>query len=168
VAAGPERRAGRSKARELVMRVLYESDLIGDDPQAILELSFGRFHFTEAGRRHAEALVQAYRRHRRAVDRAIRETLQNWDLSRVGTVERAILRLGATEILYLPDTPAPVVLDEAIRLAHRYLDERGAGFVNGVLDPIARRVRGAEMASGEPAESAGSGSPPTHPDPDGP
>ena len=143
-----ERRAGRAKARELVMRVLYESDLTGDDPQAVLELAFGRFRFTEAGRRHAEALMTAYRRHRRRIDRVLGENLRNWDLARVGAIERALLRLAATEILYLPETPAPVVLNEAVRLAHRYLDDQGAGFVNGVLDPVARRTRTGGKAAG--------------------
>jgi N utilization substance protein B len=147
VPVGLERRAGRSKARELVMRVLYESEATGDDPQVILELAFGRFRFTESGRRHAEALVVAYRRHRRRIDGVLSGTLRNWDLARIGALERALLRLAATEILYLPETPAPVVLDEAVRLAHRYLDERGAGFVNGVLDPVARQTRAGEMAA---------------------
>ena len=145
---GPERRAGRAKARELVMRVLYEAEVTGDDPTAVLELAFGRFRFTEAGRLHAEALVAAYRRHRRRIDRALQETLRHWDLARLGAIERALLRAAACEILYLPEIPAPVALSEAVRLAHRYLDERGAGFVNGVLDPIARRERAAELSAG--------------------
>ena len=148
MALAPERRAGRAKARELVMRVLYESDLTGDDPQAVLELAFGRFRFTEAGRQHAAALMAAYRRHRRRIDRVLGEKLRNWDLARVGAIERALLRLGATEILYLPETPAPVVLNEVVRLAHRYLDDQGAGFVNGVLDPVARDARGEASADG--------------------
>jgi N utilization substance protein B len=148
VPVGPERRAGRTKARELAMRVLYEAEITGDDPGAVLELAFGRFRFSEEGRSHAEALIAAYRRHRRRIDRVLQETLSRWDLTRLGAIERALLRAAAAEILYLPETPAPVVLNEAVRLAHRYLDERGAGFVNGVLDPIARRERPAEMTSG--------------------
>jgi transcription antitermination protein NusB len=148
VPVGRERRAGRAKARELAMRVLYESELTGDDPGAVLELAFGRFRFSEEGRSHAEALIAAYRRHRRRIDRILQETLNRWDLARLGAIERALLRAAAAEILYLPETPAPVALNEAVRLAHRYLDERAAGFVNGVLDPIARRERAAEMTSG--------------------
>lgn len=143
-----ERRAGRAKGRELVMRVLYEADLTGDDPQAVLELAFGRFRFTEAGRQHAEALMAAYRRHRRRIDRVLGEKLRNWDLARVGAIERALLRLGASELLYLPETPVPVVLNEVVRLAHRYLDDQGAGFVNGVLDPVAREARAGEKRTG--------------------
>jgi N utilization substance protein B len=139
------------------MRVLYEAEITGDDPGAILELAFGRFRFDEAGRGHAETLIAAYRRHRRGVDRALGEALQHWDLDRVGAIERAILRLGASEILHLPETPAPVVVDEAVRLARRYLDDRGAGFVNGVLDAVARRSRAPEMRAPAGAKREGRG-----------
>jgi len=145
VSGSRERRAGRPKARDLVMRVLYEADVTGDDPQGILELSFGRFRFTEDGRCYAESLVAGYLRDRDRVDRTVQEHLENWDLARLGILERAILRLATTEILHLEETPARVILDEALRLAHRYCDDGSAAFVNGVLDPIARNARGAEL-----------------------
>ncbi len=144
--ASVERRGGRPKARDLVVRVLYEADITGDDPDTILELALGRFHLTESGRRLAVALVAAFCGHRRRIDNRISARLENWVLARVGAVERAILRMATAEVLYEPETPAQVILDEALRLAHRYSDPDGVRFVNGVLDPVARETRPRECA----------------------
>jgi N utilization substance protein B len=149
VSANVERRGGRPKARDLVMRVLYEADVTGDDPLDILQLGFGRFRFTEDGRDYAEELVERCGRHRRKIDNAIVACLQNWDLARLGAIERAILRLAAAELLFMRTTPAQVILDEALRLAHRYGEDRTSAFVNGVLDPVARRERKAELSARE-------------------
>ncbi|MBD3237168.1 MAG: transcription antitermination factor NusB [Candidatus Eisenbacteria bacterium] len=146
------RRAGRPKARDVVMRILYESSISGDDPLEILELVFGRFRFTEDGRAYAARLIEAFRAHRDQIDAVIAARLEHWDLRRLGAIERAILRLAATELLHLPDTPARVVLDEALRLAHRYGSERSASFVNGVCDPIARDTRARELEARTPHE----------------
>jgi N utilization substance protein B len=140
-----QRRGGRPKARDLAMRVLYEADVTGDDPREILELGFGRFRFTEEGRRYATALVELYGEHGARVDGAIDANLEHWDLARLGAVERAILRMATVEIIFLAGTPARVILEEALRLTHRYCDEASAAFVNGVLDPIARRQRREEL-----------------------
>lgn len=144
-----ERRGGRPKARDLAMRVLYEADVTGDDAVELLEHSFGRFRFTQDGREHAAALVAHCARHHRKIDNAIRGHLENWDLERLGRIERAILRLATAELLFVRATPAQVVLDEALRLAHRYGDEGAAPFINGVLDPIAHQARRAELKSQE-------------------
>ena len=131
------------------MRVLYEAEITADAPLEILGLAFGRFHFTEEGRRYAESLVDACARHHVRIDREIEATLENWDLARLPAVERSILRLAAAELLYFRETPVEVILDEALRLAHRYGEPRGAGFVNGVLDALGRRTRKREMHSRE-------------------
>jgi transcription antitermination protein NusB len=152
MSAPESRRGGRPKARDLVMRVLYEADLTGDDPREILDLAFGRFRFTEEGRRHALRLVDGFLDQAVAVDAAITAQLQHWDLERLGAVERAILRLATVELLLLPELPAAVILEEALRLAHRYADPASAPFVNGVLDAIARAQRPEELAPPAPRD----------------
>ena len=57
-------------------------------------------------------------------------------LAEFGGVDRNVLRLGSFELLYLPETPPSVVLDEAIELARRYGSKDSPGFVNGVLDRL--------------------------------
>lgn len=138
----------------MALRVLYEADITGDDPREVLALAFGRFRFTPEGRRHAERLVGDFRARVTEVDRALSACLRHWELGRLGAVDRALLRVGAVELLYLQEVPTAVVLDEALRLAHRYLDPPGAAFVNGVLDALAREAR----RTGDDAAEAGGGS----------
>jgi len=64
----------------------------------------------------------------------------NWKISRMAAVDRNVLRLGIYE-LTRTDTPVSVILDEAIQLARRFGGESSPGFVNGVLDAVAKQIR---------------------------
>ena len=70
------------------------------------------------------------------VDARVSSALDNWRLERVGKIDRAILRIGAVEILYIEEVPPKVSIQEAIRLAEAYGGEDSPRFVNGVLDAL--------------------------------
>lgn len=74
------------------------------------------------------------------VDRAIEPALARWKMANLGRVERAVLRLGAHELLHEPGTPPAVVIDESVELAKAYAGDEAGPFVNGVLGSIARSV----------------------------
>lgn len=69
-------------------------------------------------------------------------------IAKVDPVERAILRVGAYEILYSPGIPGRVIVNEAVELAKLFGAEQGHRYVNGVLDRVARQVRPGEMTGG--------------------
>jgi len=71
------------------------------------------------------------------LDRRISQHAEHWRIERMPTVDRNILRLAVYEMLH-SDTPAPVVIDEALELARRYSNEESVQFVNGVLDAVHR------------------------------
>ena len=75
------------------------------------------------------------------LDGAIAEAATHWRLDRIAPVDRTILRLGAYELAAEAETPAAVILDEAVELAKRFGEADSPSFVNGVLDAIRRRVR---------------------------
>jgi N utilization substance protein B len=87
----------------------------------------------------AEVLATAVARRVDDLDRQIGGAADNWRLDRIGTVERNILRMGLHE-LQESDTPARVVISEAVRLAHWFAGGGAPGFVNGVLDALARQL----------------------------
>lgn len=72
-------------------------------------------------------------------DRRIADAAEHWRLDRVGVIERNILRLALAE-LDEASTPARVVIDEAVKLAHWFAGARAPAFVNGVLDAVARET----------------------------
>jgi transcription antitermination protein NusB len=82
---------------------------------------------------------------------AVLQPLLDRRVDQVDPVERAILRLGVYELVHCPEIPYRVVINEAVDLAKSFGAEQGHRYVNGVLDKIARQVRGAEVASGAAA-----------------
>jgi N utilization substance protein B len=65
----------------------------------------------------------------------------SWSLPRLAATDRAVLRIGVAELLARPGSPARVVLDESIDMASHYGSDGSGGFVNGVLDKVARTLR---------------------------
>ncbi|MCI0379736.1 MAG: transcription antitermination factor NusB [Gemmataceae bacterium] len=74
------------------------------------------------------------------IDHRLSAAAENWRLPRMAAVDRNILRMGAFELLFAPDTPPAVAFDEAIELARRYGSGDSSAFVNGVLDRLRREA----------------------------
>lgn len=128
----------RSRAREIVLQVLYEDDLNPDRNLALAD-KFLRDRLLRDLElvEFARGLLAGVRRNRPELDKLITERADNWSLARMAVTDRNVLRLGAYELLYTA-TPPPVVIDEAIELAKRYGTRQSAQFVNGILDRIQR------------------------------
>ena len=92
-------------------------------------------------------LLVGFAKERPAVDAAIDKRLDNWTIHRLAVADRALLRLGAFEILYCADTPPKVSINEYIELAKRYGSEaKTPKLVNAVLDKIAREHRSDQVS----------------------
>jgi transcription antitermination protein NusB len=131
----------RRQAREAALQMLYQMDLSGAAPEDVVRLYWTHLsgHAPE-GEEFANALVLGCGHERDTIDALIREVSHHWRLERMSRVDRNILRLGAYELLRMPDVPRRVTLNEAVELAKRYGSEGSSGFVNGVLDRIAGDV----------------------------
>ena len=126
----------RSRAREIVLQVLYQDDMNPDQPEDIRQRFINaRLNHDKALVEFAEALLAGVRLNRENVDAQLEEIAKNWKLSRMAATDRNVLRLGAYEILFT-DTPQRVAINEAIELAKRYGTNNSAQFVNGVLDRL--------------------------------
>lgn len=136
---------GRRKGREILLRVLYECSISGEDPLEALEFAFGRYRLSEDGRDHAVVLLRLWISRGSEIDAVIRENLANWDMDRLSPMVRSVLRLCTAEFLGAPEVPARVILDQGVELAKKYGEEGSDGFVNGVLDSVGRRLRGKEL-----------------------
>jgi N utilization substance protein B len=132
----------RTKARECAFQMLYQWE-ISDTPMESVVESFWRVRgTTPATRAMADRLATGAAARMAELDHAIGEAASNWRLDRIAPVDRTILRLGAYELLGEPDTPAAVVLDEAVEMAKRFGEADSPAFVNGVLDAVRREYRG--------------------------
>lgn len=93
-------------------------------------------------------LVQGAYAHRDYIDAAIANLAEGWRLERLVAVDRSILRLAGSEIVYLPSVPSTVSINEAVELAKKYSTAESGRFVNGVLGALADRAGGEKHAPG--------------------
>jgi N utilization substance protein B len=132
----------RTKARECAFQILYQWQITGEPMSAVLEGFWRVRSGTPAAKAMAERLATGAQACAAALDGQIQEAATHWRLDRIAPVDRTILRLGAYELAEERQTPAAVVLDEAVELAKRFGEADSPAFVNGVLDAIRKRVRG--------------------------
>ncbi len=129
---------GRSRAREVVLQLLYQYDLNQVEESAIdAEFLANRLHHQAELVRFATNLLQGVLRNRDKLDAQLTQVSQNWSLDRMAMTDRNVLRMGAFELLY-SDTPRPVVIDEAVEIGRRFGDKHSAQFINGILDGLHR------------------------------
>jgi len=127
----------RSRAREMVLQMLYQQDVNPDVPaDTVRELIQERLRDEDLCR-FAWQLFAGVMECRPALDAKIEATAANWSLKRMAPTDRNVLRLGAFELLY-SDTPPKVVIDEALELARQFSTDESVAFVNGVLDAVHR------------------------------
>ena len=89
-----------------------------------------------AMRLFADPLIRGTIEHRDEIDQMIQKAAKNWDLRRIATVDRNILRLAIYEMLYRQDIPPIVSINEAVDIAKRFSTEDSGKFVNGILDKV--------------------------------
>ena len=129
----------RHRGRELALRVLFELEGTDKDANWALEYQARDLGAAADVQAFAGRLVLGCLDHAAAIDSVIADASENWSLTGLGKVERAVLRLGTYELCYERDTPVAVVIDEAVELAKAYAGEDAGQFVNGVLGHVARQ-----------------------------
>jgi N utilization substance protein B len=129
-----------SRARARALQAVYAWDLRGlESLDRVAQQVWDDLAVSRSERQFAERLVRILLHNGASIDSQLSDVTTNWRLSRLGAVERSVLRLGAAE-LAMGDTPPRVVIKESMWLAERYGTEESARFVNGVLDAYARRL----------------------------
>lgn len=135
-----------TRARARALQLLYAWELQrtasdGDSRRADL-VGTGVAQLVRPGPRvmdQAELLAAAVIADVTAIDRVASAAADNWRFDRIAAVERNVIRLGVHE-LRAADVPPKVAIDEAVQLAHWFGGGRAPGFVNGVLDRVARSL----------------------------
>ncbi len=127
----------RRRGRELALQALYQIEITGDASPAPLELFWSYFEGNVKARDFARRLVAGVVTNREKIDQLIEQSTDHWKLSRMPKVDLTILRLASYELLFCPDIPLNVSIDEAIEVSKRFSSEDSATFINGVLDHVA-------------------------------
>jgi N utilization substance protein B len=133
--------SARTKSRKRALDALYASGLRSE---AAIELLNETAKEVEAHQNqdaifdYAETLVSGYQQHSAEIDAELSSLSDGWALERMPGIDRAILRLGAWEILHNPEVPNEVAIAEAVALAGEFSTEDSPKFINGVLARLAK------------------------------
>ena len=121
-ALGPEERRHRTWSRAWFLQVHYRWETVGGHLTLQETLTHTLHHRVVASSRigYLNRLVQTFGENRERVEEVISACLDDWRLDRLSVMDRGILRMGTTEILFLPDLPGTVAIQESVRLADRY------------------------------------------------
>jgi N utilization substance protein B len=137
----------RRRAREVAFRVAYQADIAGESYAQAWTLRRENEDRLSADQLELiDDVVKLLESGAASVDETLQGALDDrWTVARLAATDRAVLRVAVAELLARPGSPARVVLDEAIEIARTFGSDDSGGFVNGVLDRAARRLRPAEF-----------------------
>ncbi|HWK30563.1 MAG TPA: transcription antitermination factor NusB [Terriglobales bacterium] len=133
----------RRKSRELVLQMLFQSDM-GKQTRDQVRASFWkeRTDVEEDVRGFADDLfgVATEEASAEKIDKLIEESAANWRLDRMAAVDRNLLRAAVAEMIGYPQTPKPIIINEAIEIARKYSNPESVNFINGVLDSVGKSL----------------------------
>ncbi|MCF8528451.1 MAG: transcription antitermination factor NusB [Aquiluna sp.] len=133
--------SARTKARKRALDALYASGVRGGEPLELLkatEVEVQDRQGQQAIFDYAEMLLTGYTENAAEIDNELQMLADNWSLERMPSIDRAILRLGAWEILHNQEVPNEVAISEAVALAGEYSTDDSPKFINGVLARLSK------------------------------
>lgn len=131
----------RRQAREWAVQLLFQNDFNAQDVEQSLSEFWKDKSSDEASKSFTEAVVRGVLANQKEIDRILGECVQNWDISRIGAVERNAMRIAIYEMLHRPDIPSVVSINEAVALSKNLSEPVSGRFVNGILDKIRKHLR---------------------------
>jgi len=134
----------RHRAREVALHVLYQWE-VGRFPidgvcQTVRTGGPAGTPPAESVRSFATLLATGVAAHAAQLDPLIAEAAEHWRVERMNVMDRLILRLGVYEFLHEPETPAKVVINEALELGRTFSADESVRFINGILDAVRRTL----------------------------
>ena len=133
---------GRRQAREWVVQFLFQTEFNPEE----LDQALGEFWNDEEktplerDRKYVNEVIHGVIDEQVQIDRTLKRYTDNWDVDRLGVLDRTVLRVAVYEMLFRDDVPPVVSINEAIEIAKAYSGQKSARFVNGVLDRIQKEL----------------------------
>lgn len=129
--------ATRRHVREAVVSILYSIDLGNEQALKYAEAVFEERKIRNKQREFGLHLLENVMKNLGEIDQKLQSVMKEWELDRVGSIEKAVLRLGAYEIAY-ENVDKAVVINEAVDMGKQFGAENSGKFINGILDAIAK------------------------------
>jgi len=130
----------RRKSREIIIQVLYQMDMSDGDAEENFNLFWQHFNPSDELKEFSQEIVQGVCKHREEIDALIEKHSKHWRLKRMPIIDKNILRSAIFELMFCPDTPVKVIINEAIELGKKFSSEKSSPFINGILDKVSHQV----------------------------
>ena len=130
----------RRSSREYALQMLFQWDITRDAIEQIQANFWDSHDEPENVVQFASLLVNRTIEHSEEIDAMIQSHAEHWRLDRMAVVDRNVLRLATQELMFDKETPATVVINEAIEIVRRYGSEDSPQFINGILDSIRKAL----------------------------
>jgi N utilization substance protein B len=131
----------RRRARSVALQTLYELDFTSHDLHIAFEARLQDRPLPDTAVAFAKSLVKGVQTYRILLDNLVGELAPEWPIDQIAAVDRNVLRIAIYELLFLPEVPPKVAINEAVELAKMFGGESSPRFVNGVLGSLVSRDR---------------------------
>jgi len=131
----------RRRARALVLQTLYELDYTDHEAKSALAARFEERPLPESGQKFAQKLLMGVQTYRTYLDSVVGDLAPEWPIDQIAAVDRNVLRVAIYELLFEPQIPPKVAINEAVELAKMFGGESSPRFVNGVLGSLVLKDR---------------------------
>ena len=128
----------RKIAREVVMKLLYEREISGEDQEESFRMLEQEFKLNEKDKEYVYDILTGAKLYQQQLDDYISKYSRGWNINRIAKVDLAILRLALYEIIHRDDIPPGVSINEAVELAKKYGGHKTSSFINGILGSFIR------------------------------
>ncbi|GBD89585.1 hypothetical protein BMS3Abin04_00293 [bacterium BMS3Abin04] len=133
------KKSNRRFLREKALQILYAYELNGDNLSKIIDYVLDSYDNQD--REFCIKLVNSVIRHKSDLEEIIIKKVSNWEVERIALIDRLLLRIGIAEILYFPDIPPKVSMNEMIEISKEYSTAKSGKFINGILDAILSDIK---------------------------
>ncbi len=129
----------RRKSRELALQMLFQLDMGKQSPEQVRKTFWSeRKEMDESVRGFADDIFRLATERSEEIDKVIEAHAQNWRMERMAAVDRNVIRAAVAEFIGYPQTPAPIVINEALEIARKFSSPEAVNFINGVLDSVSK------------------------------
>ena len=127
----------RSMARECSLKILYQAEMTRRKVTKAADIYWKRLDNIDKNiKEFSDKINLGVEQNFEDIDSKISQYATNWQLKRMAVIDKNIMRMGVYELLYRPEIPPKVTINEAVELAKKYGDANSSKFVNGILDKI--------------------------------
>ena len=118
------------------MQALYALEISKDPPQHVVDTILIELKESDADFDFAQSLFSKSISHQAEIDKRLKSKTEHWEFHRIALIDKILLRMSLCELLYFPDIPPKVTINEAIEIAKDYSTESSGTFINGIMDAI--------------------------------